>query len=101
MARLGYEGYEANFQKMASSDSFMYAFSSLAESIMSLLTMQMKPILVNRSKQETITNDAVVAVWNQIKLIRNRDTVLQIVCGVADSPARAVKRNKKMWEVSV
>jgi hypothetical protein len=99
MARLRYAEYQTNFQKHVSSDSFIHAFSSLADSIMSLLTVQMKPVMVNNPEQETIRCDEIVAVWNQIKLIRNRDTVLQIVYKVAVSPARSLKKNRPIWTV--
>ena len=98
MARLSYDEYQINFQKIVLSDSFIHAFSSLADSIMSLLNLQMKPILVNSTVNEKIRHDEVVATWNQIKLIRNIDTVLQIIYRVASSFARS--RNKTMWMVS-
>ena len=102
MARLGYDDHQTDFQRLHPNDSLFHAFSALGDSILQLLLLRMQPELAsaplpNEEARPRLDHDAAVAVWNQIKLIRNHDTVLQIIYNVAESSARYARRNRRNW----
>jgi hypothetical protein len=108
MARLDYAKHQSDFQRIQSSDSLFHAFSALGDSILQLLILRMRPEATTprlpgeeEDDRPRLDHDAVVPVWNQIKLLRNHDTILQIVYKVAEYSARHERRGRKHWDAYI
>ena len=103
MARLDYERHRDNFNKTTYGDSIFHAFSALGDSIMSLIMLQFKPEIEPEQgglslSSPLLDQDNAAGVWNQIKLIRNKDSMAQIVYHVAASSTSCKRLNSQQWK---